>query len=67
VFDPLALVLLLAATKTLEWERGVNIIGFSRKPEYEPDDGPLTDEQLDQWADEILDVFLANNNHAKEK
>jgi len=48
VFDPLALVLLLAATKTLEWERGVNIIGSSRKPEYEPDDGPLTDEQLDQ-------------------
>lgn len=48
VFDPLALTLLLAATKTLEWERGVNIIGSSRKPEYEPDDGPLTDEQLDQ-------------------
>jgi hypothetical protein len=48
VFDPLALTLLLAATKTLEWERGVNIIGSSRKPEYEPDDGPLSDEQLDQ-------------------
>jgi hypothetical protein len=48
VFDPLALTLLLAATKTLEWERGVNIIGSARKPEYEPDDGPLTDEQLDQ-------------------
>ena len=48
VFDPLALTLLLAATKTLEWERGVNIIGSSRKPEYEPDDGPLTDEQLNQ-------------------
>ena len=27
----------------------------------------MTDEQLDQWADEILDVFLANDNHAKEK
>jgi hypothetical protein len=48
VFDPLALTLLLAATKTLEWERGVNIMGSSRKPEYEPDNGPLTDEQLDQ-------------------
>jgi hypothetical protein len=49
VFDPLALTLLLAATKSIEWERGVNVLGTRRKePEYEPDDGPLTDEQLDQ-------------------
>jgi hypothetical protein len=49
VFDPLALTLLLAATKSLEWERGVNILTTRRKePEYEPDDGPLTDKQLDQ-------------------
>jgi hypothetical protein len=49
VFDPLALTLLLAATKTLEWERGINILQPApRKPEYEPDDGPLTDDQLDQ-------------------
>jgi hypothetical protein len=27
----------------------------------------MTDEQLDQRAEEILDVFLANDNHAKEK
>ena len=49
VFDPLALTLLLAATKTLEWERGINIMApVGRRPDYEPDDGPLTDEQLDQ-------------------
>jgi hypothetical protein len=49
VFDPLALTLLLAATKSIEWERGINIIApTSRRPDYEPDDGPLTDEQLDQ-------------------
>jgi hypothetical protein len=49
VFDPLALTLLLAATKSIEWERGVNILATRRKePEYEPDDGPLSDEQLDQ-------------------
>jgi hypothetical protein len=49
VFDPLALTLLLAATKTLEWERGINImVPTGRRPDYEPDDGPLTDEQLDQ-------------------
>jgi hypothetical protein len=49
VFDPLALTLLLAATKSIEWERGVNILSTRRKePEYEPDDGPLTNDQLDQ-------------------
>jgi len=49
VFDPLALTLLLAATKTLEWERGINIMApTNRRPNYEPDDGPLTDKQLDQ-------------------
>jgi hypothetical protein len=49
VFDPLALTLLLAATKSLEWERGINIMTpTGRRPDYEPDDGPLTDEQLDQ-------------------
>jgi hypothetical protein len=49
VFDPLALTLLLAATKTLEWERSINLLAIKRKePEYEPDDGPLTDEQVEQ-------------------
>jgi hypothetical protein len=34
VFDPLALTLLLAATKSIEWERGVNILQpAARKPE----------------------------------
>jgi len=95
VFDPLALTLLLAATKTFEWERGINILASIKKeeeenkvefegvrepggdwiqtgpeipvpkytniddhepvfdrdtdiPAYEPDDGPLTDEQIAQ-------------------
>ena len=33
VFDPLALTLLLAATKTLEWERGINILTPKRRDE----------------------------------
>ena len=49
VFDPLALTLLLAATKTFEWERKIDIFAPRRRePEYEPDDGPLTDDQIDQ-------------------
>jgi hypothetical protein len=108
VFDPLAITLLLAATKTFEWERGINILAPKKKdeeveswftrarerarfwdkkqveqteepstfistldnsepvvdrqpntaaeneyfesdtPKYEPDDGPITDEQFEQ-------------------
>jgi hypothetical protein len=49
VFDPLALTLLLAATKSLEWERGINLMSpTGRRPTYEQDDGPLGDDQLDQ-------------------
>ena len=49
VFDPLALTLLLAATKTFEWERGVNILAPKRKEsDYEPDDGELTQDQWNQ-------------------
>jgi len=33
VFDPLALTLLLAATKSLEWERGINIFNLKKKEE----------------------------------
>jgi len=107
VFDPLALTLLLAATKSIEWERGINIFAAKKRdqedaeltpggdvpvfddkeeipleepeiekpaveelpkrftgfggdwmfnrpapaPAYEPDDGPLTDEQIEQIAD----------------
>ena len=36
VFDPLALTLLLAATKALEWERGINIFAPKRRDEDEP-------------------------------
>jgi hypothetical protein len=49
VFDPLAITLLLAATKTFEWERVATELASTRKePDYEPDDGPLTQDQIDQ-------------------
>lgn len=38
VFDPLALTLLLAATKTLEWERGINILAPVARRKEEPED-----------------------------
>jgi len=37
VFDPLALTLLLAATKTFEWERGINILAPKKSDEEDND------------------------------
>ena len=43
VFDPLAIMMVLAATESLKWERERRA-----EPAYEADDGPLTDEQVAQ-------------------
>jgi hypothetical protein len=44
VFDPLALTLLLAATKTFEWERGINILAPGKK-----DEEINEDEEVKSW------------------
>ena len=43
VFDPLAIMMVLAATESLKWERERRV-----EPAYEADDGPLTEEQVEQ-------------------
>jgi len=43
VFDPLALVLILAAQQSLRWAKEEKDV-----PKYEPDDGALTDNQVEQ-------------------
>ena len=61
VFDPLAIMMLLAATESLKWAReqpkeeiedpveDIREDGYETSPpEYEPDDGPLTDDQVEQ-------------------
>jgi hypothetical protein len=57
VFDPLAIALVLAANASREWdnEEGDSPLGTEpistptvTEPAYEPDDGPLTDEQVKQ-------------------
>lgn len=44
VFDPLAVILLLASQYSFQWFRKAD----DEEPKYELDDGPLTKEQLDQ-------------------
>jgi len=48
VFDPLALTLILAANKQFEWARQGTGGFVHDAPKYEPDDGPLTTEQVEQ-------------------
>ena len=52
VFDPLALTLILAANKQFEWARQGTGGFVHDEPRYEPDDGPLSDEQLEQIQDQ---------------
>jgi len=53
VFDPLAIMMLLAATESLKWERERR----QQQAAYEPDDGALTNDQIDQIKDSVEDDF----------
>ena len=56
VFDPLAIMLLLAATESLKWEKQQRLDALktadptstNQPPNYAPDDGELTPDQLQQ-------------------
>ena len=58
VFDPLALTLLLAATKTFEWERGINILA-PKKREEEYDNVVRYNSKDNTWSniDNLEPVF----------
>jgi hypothetical protein len=58
VFDPLALTLLLAATKTFEWERGINVFNTKRRDEKE---GPF-----DNWTEKDFDALNKSMQDVKE-
>lgn len=53
VFDPLALTLILAANKQFEWALHGRGGWVHDEPKYEPDDGPLTAEQVDQIKETV--------------
>jgi hypothetical protein len=53
VFDPLAIMMLLASTESIKWarEERSNRVLEPEPPAYEPDDGPVDPEVLDQVRD----------------
>jgi hypothetical protein len=55
VFDPLAIMMLLASTESLRWTREGRAKQEPEKspPAYEPDDGPLTNDQVEQLKEMI--------------
>ena len=59
VFDPLALTLLLAATKTFEWEHEIDLFNLGKKKE--DDETPF-----DDWTEEDFDA-LTKDIEEKEK
>ena len=62
VFDPLAIMMLLAATESFKWERQLR--NSSAEPEYEPDDGPLTDSQIEQIQESAPEPVESPNKFA---
>ena len=54
VFDPLAVILLLASQYSFQWFRQAKE-EESVAPAYEPDDGPLTEDQVEQIIENTLD------------
>lgn len=65
VFDPLAIALVLAANASKDWDKEKK----EEEPTYEPDEGPLTDEQIEQVKDHVHKpmVFVDPGEHPKDK
>jgi len=69
VFDPLAIALVLAANASKDWDKEEPVVEETEKiseagykkpdpePEYEPDDGPLTDDQITQIKEQTEKEF----------
>jgi hypothetical protein len=78
VFDPLAIALVLAANASKEWdketEEGDSPLGNETpstptvtEPNYEPDDGPLSDVQIEQIKETVKEDLPIDETIIKEK
>jgi len=69
VFDPLALMLVLAGQQSIKWSREKKLLD-QLLPAYQPDDGELTDQQLDQLRESVpvrVEPVIAPVEEAVEK
>jgi len=64
VFDPLAIALVLAANASKEWDKEEPVIE-KQEPAYEPDDGPLSEDQVEQVKDTAI-KFNDLGEHPKD-
>ena len=70
VFDPLAVILLLASQYSFQWfrkaEEEEEELGLIHKtvPAYEPDDGPLTEDQVEQIKETVVERDLVAEGNA---
>jgi len=62
VFDPLAVIMLLAAQMTFGWNKKEE-----STPLYEPDDGPLTNDQIDQIHEQAVAPIITTPEEEKDK
>jgi hypothetical protein len=60
VFDPLALTLLLAATKAFEWEHNIDLFNIKKKKEEK--EGPF-----DDWTEEDFDALNKSLKDAEDE
>ena len=77
VFDPLAVVLILAGYRQIEWAREDRLAAAQEKsledepastvPNYEPDDGPLADDQVNQIKEMVKDELPVGTVIAEEE
>jgi hypothetical protein len=69
VFDPLAIALVLAGNQSKEWDNEEPEVEPEVEPEptidYEPDDGPLTEVQVEQVKDSVM-KFVDQGEHPKD-
>ena len=56
VFDPLAIMMVLAATESLKWRRNQAVATPPVEPAHEPADEPPLDEQLEQVKESVVDT-----------
>jgi hypothetical protein len=60
VFDPLAVIMLLAAQMTFGWRK-------EQQPTYEADDGPLTEKQIEQVTESVKEPLVEEEKSILER